>query len=205
MLGSLFVIAAPSGAGKTSLVNELITSMNNLVLSVSYTTRPQRPMEQNGIHYWFISQAQFEEMVVDNAFLEYAKVFNHFYGTARHSVMERLEEGVDVILEIDWQGARQIKQQFPWAVTIFILPPSLELLRQRLVSRNQDNRNVIEERLAGAQEELSHFDEFDYLVVNDIFESALADLQAIVKAERLKRHKQDEKQKHLLANLLQTR
>lgn len=204
MLGSLFVIAAPSGAGKTSLVNALIAAMDNLVLSISYTTRPQRPAEQNGIHYWFIQQPLFEEMVLDNAFLEYAKVFKHYYGTARHAVMEKLEEGFDVILEIDWQGARQIKQQFPWAVTIFVLPPSVELLRQRLEARKQDDEIVIAERLNGAATEISHFQEFDYLVVNDVFEQALGDLEAIVRAERLRQNRQLEKQKHLLANLLQT-
>jgi guanylate kinase len=183
--GTLYVIAAPSGGGKTSLVNALVRSLPNLVISVSYTTRPKRPNEENGIHYWFIAEAEFQRMINEGVLLEHALVFGYHYGTSRSWVEHQLEQGIDVILEIDWQGARQIRQQFAQIETIFILPPSLEQLKDRLENRNQDHAEVISRRLEAATEEMSHCDEFDYLIINDDFDAALRDLQAIIRSRRL--------------------
>lgn len=202
--GTLYVIAAPSGTGKTSLVDSLVQKMTDLKLSISYTTRPQRAKEQDGVHYWFVNQAEFEAMIAKGVFLEYARVFglDNYYGTSRDWVEQQLQQGQDVILEIDWQGARQIRSLFPEAVTIFILPPSLELLQQRLQSRNQDDADIIAKRLAAAGSELSHYDEFDYIVINDVFEKALNDLEAIIRATRLSKKKQIPHYEHLLRDLL---
>jgi guanylate kinase len=178
--GQLFVVAAPSGAGKTSLVNALVERDPSLVISVSYTTRPRRPGEEDGKHYHFTEPATFETLLADDAFLEHALVFGHRYGTHGATTRRLLRDGRDVILEIDWQGARQVRESFPGCRTIFILPPSLRALRQRLGSRAQDSEAVIDERMRKARAEISHCGEFDYIVVNDDFEQALAELQALV-------------------------
>lgn len=200
--GTLYVIAAPSGAGKTSLTRALAQSMPQLQISVSHTTRSKRADEQQGVHYWFVSQDEFKGMIQKEAFLEHAQVFGHYYGTSRQWVEEQLQAGVDVILEIDWQGARQVQLLFPSSRSIFILPPSFELLQQRLETRQQDEQSIIEQRLAGASAEVAHYPEFDYLVVNDVFANALSDLQAIIRANRLKREKQVGKYVKLLAELI---
>lgn len=199
--GTLYVIAAPSGGGKTSLVNALVAGESNIKISVSYTTRPPRPGEENGVQYHFIDDVEFKCMVHDREFLEYAEVFGFNYGTSRRWIAETLEQGTDIILEIDWQGARQIGQLFHHVKSIFILPPSLEVLRQRLESRQQDSKEVIDARMAQAIDEMSHYNEFTYLLVNDDFEMALADLRSIVRAERLKRRYQEQKLSSLLEKL----
>ena len=185
--GSLFIIAAPSGAGKTSLVNALLEKDSRLSLSISHTTRSPRPGETDGRHYHFVSEAEFERMAAAGDFMEHARVFDHFYGTNRHSVAKQLEQGRDVILEIDWQGARQVRAVFPGCCSIFIIPPSLETLRKRLKGRGQDSEEVIQRRMRDAQAEISHWDEFEYLVVNDDFNAALDELIAIINDHR--RHK----------------
>ncbi|MCW5589809.1 MAG: guanylate kinase [Legionellales bacterium] len=186
MTGQLFVISAPSGAGKTSLVTALTERNHHMTVSISYTTRPQREGEENGVHYYFVDKSTFTQMIEDNCFLEHAQVFNHYYGTGQHWVEKRLREDQDVILEIDWQGAEQIRRLLPKAIGIFILPPSLHTLEERLQRRAQDSHAVIKQRIAQAQAEIAHCYEYDYVVVNDCFEDALADLQAIVRARRLK-------------------
>lgn len=201
MTGNLFVIAAPSGAGKTSLVKILSETVDNLRISVSHTTRSQRPMEINGEDYFFVSHEVFLNMIKNNAFLEYAVVFNHYYGTSNEWVMQQLSQGIDVVLEIDWQGARQVHDLFPEAIRIFILPPSVEALKSRLQNRQQDNLKTITERMEAAEAEMSHFKEFDYLVVNDQFDIALQDLLHIVMSSRLKTSVQVIKQSPLLDNL----
>lgn len=202
-LGTLFVISAPSGAGKTSLVHALLDSLNDLCLSISHTTRPQRSGELHGQHYWFTSLPDFERMIAKGEFLEYAQVFGNFYGTSKAWVIQELQIGQDVILEIDWQGAQQIRQQFPQCVSIFILPPSRDVLRQRLMARGQDELDVIERRLAVASADMMHFREFDYLVINDQFPAALSDLQSIIHSHRLLQTRQSLKHTRLLAELLQ--
>jgi len=180
--GTLFVLAAPSGAGKTSLVNALLERMPRLQMSVSHTTRPRRPTEQHGREYYFIGVPEFNRMVDDGQFLEHARVFDNLYGTARAPVATRLAQGGDIVLEIDWQGARQVRAAMPDCVTIFILPPSREALEERLRSRATDSPEVIARRLRDAVGDMSHWREFDYVVVNDDFEKAVADLMAIVAA-----------------------
>ena len=188
--GVLFVVSAPSGAGKTSLLRALIPSDPRLQLSVSHTTRGPRPGEKDGVHYHFVDRPQFEAMVARGAFLEHARVFDNLYGTAEQSVRDLLAADRDVVLEIDWQGARQVRARLPGAVSIFIVPPSVEALRERLSGRGQDSSDVIDRRMRDAGSELSHFGEYDYLVVNDDFEQALVDLRAIARAERLRRQRQ---------------
>lgn len=200
--GNLIVIAAPSGAGKTSLVKALSQSMDGLQISVSHTTRAQRPGEVNGQDYFFIDESVFHSMSEKQAFLEYATVFGHHYGTSRQWVQDQLHAGIDVVLEIDWQGARQIYQLFPQAILIFILPPSMDALKNRLLSRKQDNADTIAKRMNAAKEEMSHYREFHFLVVNDQFDAALRDLQHIVLAARLKMNIQVTKQAVLLDNFL---
>ena len=180
--GTLFVLAAPSGAGKTSLVKALLERMPRLQMSVSHTTRPRRPTEEHGREYYFISVPEFERLVADGQFLEHARVFDNLYGTARAAVEARLTHGGDIVLEIDWQGARQVRSAMPDCVTIFILPPSREALQNRLKSRATDSPEVIARRLRDAVSDMSHWREFDYVVVNDDFEQAVADLMAIVAA-----------------------
>lgn len=180
--GTLFVLAAPSGAGKTSLVNALLQCMPRLRMSVSHTTRPRRPTEEPGREYYFISVPEFERRVAEGQFLEHARVFDNLYGTAREPVETRLAQGGDVMLEIDWQGARQVRSAMPDCVTLFILPPSREALEKRLQRRATDSPEVIARRLRDAVSDMSHWREFDYVVVNDVFEKAVADLMAIVAA-----------------------
>jgi guanylate kinase len=183
--GNLYVIAAPSGAGKTSLVKALTEQVNDISVSISHTTRAMRPGEQHGVNYFFIAKNAFTQMVERGEFLEHANVFDHCYGTSRLFVEETLNKGIDVILEIDWQGHQQIKKLFPASIGIFILPPSLEDLRERLQKRNQDNAEIIAKRLADVRETVSHVDEFEYLVMNDHFDNAVRDLATIVMAGRL--------------------
>ena len=179
-MSNLFIIAAPSGCGKTSLVEALIKKTKNLCVSVSHTTRPPRPDEVNGINYYFISINEFEEMIKNNAFVEYATVFDNHYGSSTKLIREKLDQGVDVILEIDWQGARQVKENMPNSISIFILPPSNEALLGRLQQRAQDDDETINKRMSDAQNQMQHFNEFDYLVINDDFNSALNDLNLII-------------------------
>lgn len=188
--GALFVVSAPSGAGKTSLVRALLRVDPALQLSVSYTTRTPRAGEVDGEHYHFIDAGGFDAMVADGAFVEYARVFGNAYGTAESALRAVLERGDDLLLEIDWQGARQVRARLPEAVSVFVMPPSLAALEQRLRGRGQDSDAVIAERMARARDELSHYPEYDYLVVNDDFDTALAQLAAIVTAERLRQPRQ---------------
>jgi guanylate kinase len=180
MTGTLYVIAAPSGAGKTSLVKALLEREPALALSISHTTRKPRPTEAPGREYHFVSQAEFREMIAAGAFLEHAPVFDNFYGTSRAQLDAHREAGRDVVLEIDWQGARQVRKACPECRSIFILPPSREALRQRLQARRTDTPEVIERRLADAVGDMSHYGEFDAVIVNEVFEQAVADLQRIV-------------------------
>ncbi|CAH9019386.1 guanylate kinase [Candidatus Nitrosacidococcus sp. I8] len=203
MLGKLFVISAPSGAGKTSLVKGLISSaIDNLCLSISHTTRPPRPSEQDGVDYYFVSEPTFQQMAHEGDFLEHAQVFNHNYGTAYKSIHDQLTQGKDVLLEIDWQGARQVQAKFPDTIGIFILPPSKEALNKRLHGRGQDSEVVIKQRMEAAHSELSHYKEFDYLIVNDQFDLALEAFKSIVISQRLESIVQEERLKMLLIDLL---
>jgi guanylate kinase len=184
--GTLFIISAPSGAGKTSLVAEILAQINNIQASISHTTRDCRPGEKNGINYHFIDRQQFVTMIDNNAFLEHAEVFGNFYGTSQDWVEATLNTGTDVILEIDWQGAEQVRSKFADSQSIFILPPSKQALRERLNDRGQDHAEVIEKRIAAATEEMSHYVEADYLVINDDFALALQQLKSIISAQRCK-------------------
>lgn len=200
--GILYIVAAPSGAGKTSLVKRLVDTTPGVVVSISHTTRPPRPGEEDGAHYHFVTDPTFEAMRAEGAFLEHARVFGNRYGTSRAAVEARLAAGLDVILEIDWQGARQVRALAPASATVFILPPSREALRQRLAGRGQDSPETIERRMAAALDELSHYAEFDYLVVNDQFSAALEALRSIVIANRQRREAQLTRQRELLTALL---
>ncbi|KTD61513.1 guanylate kinase [Legionella spiritensis] len=200
--GNLFIVAAPSGGGKTSLVKKLIQSLDDIAVSISHTTRPQRPGEQDGVDYFFVSRDQFLDMINENDFLEHAVVFNHYYGTSVAQINRLLDEGKDVVLDIDWQGAQQIRHIYPRSVSIFVVPPSLTVLKKRLEERRQDDHKVIAARMQRAQDELSHFSEFDYLIINDEFNQAAMDLQAIVRANRLTLKRQSEKAGKLLSFLL---
>ena len=191
--GNLFVIAAPSGAGKTSLVKALVESMPSITVSISHTTRPKRPQEEHGKNYYFIDKTEFERMIGHHDFLEHAVIFDHLYGTSKTWVQQTLAKGLDVILEIDWQGHQQIRQLFPESIGIFILPPSLQALQERLIKRNQDHADVIRQRLADARKTISHLAEFDYLVINDEFDLAINELKIIVEAGRLLQKRQCEK------------
>ena len=199
---TLFVVSAPSGAGKTSLVKELLAHDDGLAVSVSHTTRAMRPGERDGIDYHFVDIATFQSMVEAGQFLEYAQVFDNFYGTAQASVESTLAQGLDVVLEIDWQGARQVRERIPAAVSVFILPPSRQALAQRLRGRGQDSDEIIARRMRDARSETEHYAEYDYLLVNDDFASALAQLRAVVTAERLRLANQRLRQRSLLAELL---
>ena len=202
MQGTLYIISAPSGAGKTSLVREVLSNERGLTLSVSHTTRPMRPGEKHGVHYYFVSPEQFLAMIDQGAFLEYAQVFDHYYGTSKAAVAEQLRNGQNVILEIDWQGARQIRRLFPEAVTIFILPPSREVLEQRLRARAQDEDAVIARRLQDATADISHYKEYDYLLVNDDFSQAVSDLQSVIHTRSLRREVQEKALHDILVSLL---
>jgi guanylate kinase len=201
MTGNLFVIGAPSGAGKTSLVDALLKHDQQLILSISNTTRAQRPGEQNGVHYNFVSTDEFKQLIAQNALLEYANVYDNYYGTSKIWVMEQLQSGKDVVLEIDWQGAEQIKKLYPSAVMIFVFPPSRAILEERLKKRGQDSAEVIAKRLSAASVDIAHSVNFDYWVLNQDFNVALGDLQAIIHAQRLRQNQQQEKYQTLLAKL----
>jgi guanylate kinase len=202
-LGTLYIVSAPSGAGKTSLVKALLQRLPGVVVSVSHTTRAPRPGEQNGVDYQFVDKAEFERLVEAEAFLEHARVFDNYYGTSRVAVSERLEAGEDVILEIDWQGARQVRDSAPHAVGVFILPPSLEALHQRLTARGQDSEEVIMRRMRDAVAEMEHYGEYDYLVFNDEFDVALGELEALFIARRLRREAQQQRHVGILRSLLE--
>ncbi|MGE0386783.1 MAG: guanylate kinase [Gammaproteobacteria bacterium] len=185
MIGRLFVVSAPSGAGKTSLVAGLVRALDRIVVSVSHTTRAPRKSERDGVNYHFVDDATFDRMVAADEFLEHARVFDRRYGTARGWVEAQRKGGADVVLEIDWQGARQIRARAPDAIGVFVLPPTLATLRARLSGRGEDEPAVIERRMREAVLEMRHHDEYDYLIVNDDFERALADLVTVVRATRL--------------------
>ncbi|NJD86539.1 MAG: guanylate kinase [Betaproteobacteria bacterium] len=189
MAGDLFVVVAPSGAGKTSLVNRLLEVERDIRLSVSYTTRAPREGEVNGREYHFVSREAFESMIAAGDFLEHANVYGNYYGTSRRWIESELAGEHDVLLEIDWQGAAQVRSLFPGMVGIFVLPPSIGELRRRLTARGKDSAEVIEKRMASAREEISHVLEFEYIIVNEQFDVAVADLQAVVRAARLSRER----------------
>ena len=199
--GTLLVISAPSGGGKTSLVQALTASLENLVVSVSHTTRPRRGGETDGVAYHFVDDGSFEQMVRNDEFLEYATVFDHRYGTSRPAIEQRLEQNIDVILEIDWQGARSVRDSGLDTVSIFILPPSIEVLEERLRGRG-DSEAVVERRMRDAVAEMSHYDEYDYLVVNDNFGDAVNDLKSIICSVRLARQRQQHRYAALLRSLV---
>lgn len=200
--GRLYIISAPSGAGKTTLVRQLITGTERLTVSISHTTRPIRPGETHGVDYFFVSQDEFKLLIDKGELLEHANVFGNYYGTAKTTVENNLKQGFDVILEIDWQGAQQIRRIQPTCLSIFILPPSTQVLEQRLRNRGQDDEQVIARRMQEAVTEISHFDEYDYLVVNDDFDRALNELNSIIIANRLGKDRQAANLKPLLDSLL---
>ena len=203
--GNLYIISAPSGAGKSSLISALLKRVNShkMMVSVSHTTRSPRPGEQEGVHYYFVSHNEFENLIEQNAFLEYAKVFGgNYYGTSLFAIEENLAKGIDVFLDIDWQGAQQIREKVPHVKSIFILPPSLNELENRLIGRGQDSAEVIADRMAKAISEIYHYNEYDYVIVNDNFEQAQADLQAILRAERLTLAHQQRENQGLIDQLL---
>jgi guanylate kinase len=202
-IGKLYIISAPSGAGKTSLVKQLQTEMHQLVVSISHTTRHIRSGESDGKDYFFVSIAEFQAMLETQSFLEYARVFDNFYGTAQKNVEDNLAQGLDVILEIDWQGAQQVRTLMPNSVSIFILPPSIEVLKQRLQNRGQDSEEIIARRMRDAVTEMSHYPEFDYLIVNDDFNLALNQLKSVITANRLLQSVQQQRLAPLLQNLTQ--
>ncbi|RLA40976.1 MAG: guanylate kinase [Gammaproteobacteria bacterium] len=200
--GTLYTISAPSGAGKTSLVTALLEKSTGLQVSISHTTRPKRPGEVDGVNYHFVSKEQFQAMLKQQAFLEHAQVFSNSYGTSRQWVDDTLASGCDVILEIDWQGAAQIHQQNPDTVSIFVLPPSKNTLLERLTQRGQDGAEVIAQRIAEAQAEMSHFADADFLIINDVFATALDELALIVSSGKLLRKKQQHQHQALIKELL---
>jgi len=200
--GTLYIISAPSGAGKTSLLKALIADRDDIVVSVSHTTRAIRAGEKNTVDYHFIDKNSFLSMIESSAFLEHAKVFDNYYGTSQQHVEQQLLQGLDVILEIDWQGARQIRKLFPDSQSVFILPPSLKALKERLESRAQDDEQVIARRMKEAVNEMSHYAEFDYLIINDDFDDALKDLSSIFKAHRLRQLQQERNLENILIELL---
>lgn len=200
--GTLFVVAAPSGAGKSTLVNALLEREPAISLSISHTTRPPRTGEQYGRHYYFVERAEFEREIAEGIFLEHAEVHGNLYGTSRTTVAELLEQGRDVLLEIDWQGARQIRKSKPDCVSVFILPPSRTELERRLRGRGSDSAEVIARRLHNSREEIAHAHEFDYIIVNDRFEDALGDLQAIVHAVRQRTQLAWQRHEPLITELL---
>ena len=200
--GALFVVSAPSGTGKTTLVKVLTERDENVVLSISHTTRSRRRGERDGVDYHFVDASRFRGMIEEGVFLEHANVFGHLYGTSRDSVYRELNAGRDVVLEIDWQGARQVRDRIPGSVGIFILPPSRASLRMRLEARGQDSEHIIAERMRTAVSDLSHYEEFDYVIVNDSIEGAAEDLASIVRAHRLASPRQTLIRGALLADLL---
>lgn len=199
---TLYIVSAPSGAGKTSLLKALVETDPQIQVSVSHTTRPMRPGEENGVDYHFVDRETFMAMVERGEFLEHAQVFDNFYGTSEAAIQQQLDRGLDVVLEIDWQGARQVRRRFDDAVSVFILPPTPEALRQRLTGRGQDDEEVIERRMRDARSEMSHYPEYDYLIINDLFDEALEQLRAVVEAQRLREPLQAVKLEEKLRALL---
>ncbi|MEO3677501.1 guanylate kinase [Rheinheimera sp. FR7-31] len=202
LAGNLFIVSAPSGAGKSSLIQALLKRHSDMQVSVSHTTRAPRPGEQDGVHYHFISVAEFKALIAKDEFFEWAEVFGNYYGTSKSTIRDSLSRGIDVFLDIDWQGARQIKAQESSAKGIFILPPSLAELEQRLNKRGQDSSEVIAKRMAQAHSEMSHADEYEYLIINDNFDSALNEFECIVLAQRNSFGSQASKHQALLTQLL---
>ena len=202
MRGTLFIVAAPSGAGKSSIVNAVLARDPNICLSISFTSRQPRPGERHAEHYHFVGKDEFEAMVAEGDFFEHALVHGDWKGTARQSVEPQLAAGKDVLLEIDWQGARQVRSKVPGAVSVFILPPSRTALEQRMRARGQDSEDVIARRLAAAREEMSHYAEFDYVIVNEVFATAVAEMCAIFTASRLRREAQVARHGRLISLLL---
>ncbi len=207
LLGNLFILAAPSGAGKSSLIKALLEKHDGcpdypLQVSVSHTTRKPRPGEVDGVHYHFVSREQFEALIEQGVFFEYAEVFGNYYGTSRVTIEQTLHRGVDVFLDIDWQGARQVKKLLPDTCSIFILPPSVDTLRERLSKRGQDSEDVINSRMQEAVSEMSHFGEFDYVLINDDFSTALSELEALVSSQRLRTQKQSLRHAELFTQLV---
>jgi len=203
--GNLYILSAPSGAGKSSLISALLASDSSTqkMVSVSHTTRAPRPSEVEGVHYYFVSKKEFESLIEQDLFLEYAKVFGgNYYGTSLPAIEENLAKGIDVFLDIDWQGAQQIRKKVSSVKSIFILPPSLPELERRLIGRGQDSEEVIAERMSKAISEISHYDEYDYVIVNDDFEKALKDLQSILQSERLTKDYQQKQNAMLIQQLL---
>lgn len=203
-LGNLYVISSPSGGGKTTLVSQLLECTPDISRVVTHTTRPPRPNEKHGVHYHFVTSDDFLALKEEGGFVETAQVFNFHYGTSWKEVKAKLRHGMDVILVIDWQGAEQVRISHPEAITIFILPPSLETLRARLFARNEDSVAVVENRMKDASNQIMHYKDFDYLVVNDDFDIALANLRSIIMAERLKADHQKVRHQLLISSLLQS-
>lgn len=201
MAGSLFIVTAASGTGKTSLVKQLVATTNDVAVSISHTTRSPRPGEINGQHYYFVDRYDFLQAVTNGEFLEHAEVFGNLYGTSQKTVQQQLNAGLDVILEIDWQGALQVKKQFPSANLIFILPPSRATLRQRLSARGQDSEEVIAQRLAGAVNEMRQYVNFEYVIINDNFDVALTELKSIIIANRQLLDKQQHRHAQMIEQL----
>ena len=204
-LGTLYIVSSPSGAGKSSLLSALLARFNDdqrMQLSISHTTRGMRPGEADSVHYHFVDKSEFQAQIDRGAFFEWAEVFGNYYGTSRETIERCLDQGIDVFLDIDWQGARQIRDQLPEARSIFILPPSLPILEQRLHGRGQDSDEVIRHRMAQAVAEMSHYDEYDYLIVNDDFETSLQQLASIIYAERTRLAAQRLRHADLLDRLL---
>ena len=200
--GNLFILSAPSGAGKSSLIGALLKKHSDMKVSVSHTTRSPRPGEENGVHYHFVSVDEFKTLIEKNDFFEWAQVFDNYYGTSKQAIESQLAAGIDVFLDIDWQGAQQIRKLVDDVETIFILPPSKEELESRLNNRGQDSAEVIAGRMAKAQSETSHYNEYDYVVVNDDFDTALTEIETIVMAKRLSLKSQTVRHQALLENLL---
>ncbi len=203
-LGNLYIVSAPSGAGKSSLINALLADLprSEVQLSISHTTRNPRPGEEHGIHYYFTHHDEFKDLIAKDHFLEWAEVFGNYYGTSLPMIEKNLAQGIDIFLDIDWQGAKQIKQKLPNVKTIFILPPSKVELEKRLIGRGQDSEEVIAKRMTQAISEMSHYNEFDYVIINNDFKTALIELKSILIAERLKQGLQAVRYQSLISNLL---
>ena len=201
MQGLLWIVAAPSGGGKTSLIAATVQALDDVVESVSHTTRAARPGEIEGVHYHFVAPAQFQAMIAADGFLEYAQVFHNAYGTAASTVDALLAAGKDVILSIDWQGAQQVMARRPDTRTVFLLPPSLDALRERLTARGQDNPAVVAQRMTEAEAQISHYREFEYLIINEDFSRAAAELQALIQSDRLRRARREADLQPLLHQL----
>lgn len=202
MSGTLFIVSSPSGGGKTSLIRALIEHMPNLGTSLSFTTRQQRPEEIDGVHYKFISEARFLELRNQGEFLEWALVFGHYYGTSKSWIEQHLKQGLDLFLAIDWQGARQLREAFTQCKSVFILPPSLPTLEARLLARKQDSLEVIQQRMEKAKDEITHYNEYDYVIINEDFDTATRELAAIVTAARLSVEAQQMRQHEVFSQLL---